>query len=97
MMGDKFLGIPLFVWAIFCLGVAAVWVAFWPEERAAGAGPLRYFILRWFHALTWLLLAAAAFVAGLNAEANARATRTFAFVSLAVYLIFMATFLMSKR
>ena len=96
-MGDKFMGLPLFVWALFCLGVAAVWVAFWPAERAAGAGPLRYIILRWFHALTWLLLAAAALIAGLGAEANARAAKVVALASLAVYLVFMGTFLTSGR
>ena len=96
-MGNKFLGLPLFVWALLCLALAGVWVVFWPSERAVGASPLRHVILRWFHALTWLLLAAAAFIAGLDAGANARVARTVALSSLVVYLIFMGTFLMSKR
>ena len=88
-MGARFLGVPLFVWAAFCLALAVVWVIFWPRKRAAGSGGLRYVILRWWHALTWLLLAAAAFIAGLNVEGGARLAKALSVVSLVVYLTFI--------
>lgn len=50
------LGLPYIAWAAICLGVATIWVFLWPHERAGGAGPLRYFLIRWGHALTWALL-----------------------------------------
>jgi len=30
----------------------------WPAERAVGAGPVRFFLVRWGHALVWALLGA---------------------------------------
>jgi len=95
-VNDKFFGVPLFVWAIFCLALAAVWMIFWPRDRAAGAGNIRHIVLRWFHALTWLLLGAAALIAGLEGAGNARLAKAVSIFSLVVYLIFMGVFVTSK-
>jgi hypothetical protein len=94
-MSDKFFGVPLFVWVIFCLALAVVWVIFWPRDRVGVAGGFRYIVLRWFHALTWLLLAVAALIAGLDSEGNAPLAKVISLLSLVVYLIFMGTFVTS--
>jgi hypothetical protein len=73
-----------------------VWTVWWPRDRVGAAQGVRFVILRWFHALTWLLLAIAAFLAGLNPVASG-AARLIAFCGLIVYLVFMATLVTSRR
>jgi len=53
-------------------------------------------ILRWFHALTWLLLALAAFIASYKLLGGTNLAKPIALLSLVVYLIFMITFTTSK-
>ena len=93
----QLLGIPLIFWAIVCLVVSIVWVFVWPSDRVDQLFGLRYLILRWGHALVWLLLAVAAFIAGLNLPGGVKTASTVALASLVVYIIFMATVLTSKQ
>ena len=95
-MNDKFFGVPLFVWAVLCIALAVVWVVFWPRDRVGGVGSIRYIVLRWFHALTWLLLGVAALIAGIDSAGNARLAKAVSICSLVVYLIFMGAFVTSK-
>jgi FtsH-binding integral membrane protein len=50
--------VPLWVWTMLCLLIAAFYVVVWPQENAP-SNPLdfRYIALRWFHPLAWLFLA----------------------------------------
>jgi hypothetical protein len=96
-MSSTLLGLPLFVWGIACLGVAGIWVRVWPRDRGTSAGGLRFMILRWFHALTWLLLGGAAFCAGLPGLGGTRLAQPIALLAFGVYLIFMTTFVISKQ
>ncbi len=93
MLRNKLLGVPLVVWGGICLGVALLWTLVWPSDRIAVASGLRFMILRWFHALTWLLLAGAAFLAAFSGPAKAK---PIALLALAVYLVFMATLIVSN-
>lgn len=97
VMSSTFLGLPLFVWGIACLGVASIWVSVWPRDRGTSTGGLRFMILRWFHALTWLLLGVAAFTAGFPGLGGTRLAQPIALLALALYLIFMTTFVTSKQ
>lgn len=97
MMTRTFLGVPLLLWGIGCLVLTGVWVVLWPSDRVVAQEGLRFIILRWFHALTWLLLGVAAFVAGFNILGGARLAQPIALMSLVVYLIFMATFITSSK
>ncbi len=83
----KMLGIPLVIWGLLALALAAVWVFVWPAEQAVGAGAAQYFVLRWFHAIVWLLLAAAAFAAAV--PRGARMAQLFGWMALAVYVSFL--------
>lgn len=99
-MENKLLGIPYLVWAAAALLVSLIWVFFWPSDRVnlPTHGWLetgRYLILRWGHALTWLLLCIAALIAGFPALGGASIAQPVAFASLIVYLIFMGTLLTS--
>jgi hypothetical protein len=95
-MNTKLLGVPLPILGIACLLLTMVWIFVWPRDRATHSALLPYIILRWFHALTWLLLAVAAFVASYNILGGINLAKPIALLSLIVYLIFMVTFTTSK-
>lgn len=95
-MKTKLLNVPLPLWGILCLILAMVWVVVWPREKAAATDEVRYLILRWFHALTWLLLAIAAFLAAYNWLGGAATARVVALLSLVAYLLFLGTFVMAR-
>ena len=92
----KLLGVPLFIWGGACLALATLWTIFWPRDRVSTTSGLRFVIVRWFHALTWLLLAIAAFVAYFNLLGPDNA-RQIAFAALMVYLIFVATLVTNRE
>jgi hypothetical protein len=96
-MENRFLGVPLPILGMLALLITVIWIFVWPSDRAALGEPVRYFILRWFHAIVWLLLALAAFIAGFNLPGGVRLAKPVAFVSLIIYLIFMAAFLTSRK
>jgi hypothetical protein len=96
-MNVTFLGTPFLVWGGVCFVLSIIWVRFWPSDRAAGVDAIRRFILRWFHALVWLLLAVAAWVAASGGAGGAATARIVAFLALITYLVFMFTLLTSGR
>ncbi|MBA3532006.1 MAG: hypothetical protein H0T73_08820 [Ardenticatenales bacterium] len=92
-MSAKFLGLPFAAWGLLCLLLAALWLVVGPQERLMGATGLRFVVLRYFHALTWLLLAIAAFLAGFDLLGGTSSARMVALLSLAVYITFLITLL----
>ena len=64
----RLLGVPWVVWACVCLALAVLFAFLWPAEQGRAVGGAAYFVLRWGHALVWLLLSAAAFSAPLVAR-----------------------------
>ncbi len=67
-MDDTVLGVPYFTLGLVCLGLALLWYTVWPKDRTPE--PFKQLpdyqprpawiqaVLRWFHALVWVLLAA---------------------------------------
>lgn len=67
-MDETLLGIPYFTLSLACLGLAVVWCFVWPKDRTPE--PIKQLpeyqprpswmqpVLRWFHALVWVMLAA---------------------------------------
>jgi hypothetical protein len=92
----KLLGIPLAIWGIVCLVVAVIWVFVWPSNKRVAPNGLPHFILRWFHALVWLFLATAAFIAGFDILGGANTAQLVALLALLTYLVFMATLVVTK-
>jgi hypothetical protein len=92
----KLLGIPYFIWGFAALAMALVWTLIWPRKKNVKPGSLPYFILRWFHTLTWLLLAAAAFIAGFDILGGQATAQLVAFLGFFAYLVFMATVVTTK-
>ena len=85
------LGISWWVYGVGALALALVWVFVWPADRATGdMSTLRYFFLRWGHALVWLLLSASFFLRGFAPNAGA-AANFIALAALGVYIGFLAS------
>jgi hypothetical protein len=61
-----FLGLPWFLWAALALALAVLWVFVGPHTKLTPTPTFRYFIVRWGHALTWLLLAASFALRGVS-------------------------------
>jgi len=96
MFEAKFLGVPLVILGIGCLVFAVVWCVIWPRAKASSLSGVRYFILRWFHALTWLLLAIAAFIAAFGVLGGSGSASAVAFASLVSYIAFMLVTVTSR-
>ena len=88
-MQPSFLGLSLTYWAIPCLMMAAIWTIIWPSYRAQNASPLRRLVLRWAHALTWLLLAIALLLAGTGLAGGGRTAAVLGVLALVAYISFL--------
>jgi hypothetical protein len=67
IFGSTLLGIPLALWGIGCLAIAIAYYRIWPQpspKRTTPRSPQQGFVLRYFHALVWVLLALGCFLAG---------------------------------
>lgn len=95
-MSESFLGLRLTFWAIPCLILAGTWILFWPNYQAQGQPRGRYLILRWGHALTWLLLAAALFVSGAGILGGGNTGSLLGVLALVTYLLFLYTLLQPR-
>ncbi|RIK31848.1 MAG: hypothetical protein DCC56_06620 [Anaerolineae bacterium] len=65
-----FLDVPWFVWAALALLLAIVWIYVGPHTKIPATSGFRYFIIRWGHSLTWVLLAVSFFLRGINPSLN---------------------------
>ena len=92
-MDVNFLGVPMFAWSALCLFVAIVFTAMWPADKAAQASGLQWSLLRWGHAMVWLLLSLSCFVRGLGQEGSAN---MIALLAGLIYLAFIYTLVSSK-
>ena len=61
-----FFNVPWFAWAAIALGLSVVWVFVGPHTKLPADSTWRFFVIRWAHALTWLLLAVSFFLRGLS-------------------------------
>jgi hypothetical protein len=65
-----FLNLPWFLWAALALIVALIYSFVWPQKAVILTTGFRFFILRWGHALTWILLAINFLLRGLSPSLN---------------------------
>jgi len=58
-MDNTLLGVPLVFWAVICFSIAIAYYFFWPQPSPKRLTPrtrAQHIILRYFHALVWVLL-----------------------------------------
>ncbi|MDO8434947.1 MAG: hypothetical protein Q7S58_21315 [Candidatus Binatus sp.] len=67
----------------------------WPGWRDAHPSPhpfAIYFVLRWFHAITWIVLAASFFIRSSIAPSRITLANAIALAAMLSYVAFIATF-----
>ncbi|HMR99159.1 MAG TPA: hypothetical protein PKE62_07870 [Anaerolineales bacterium] len=84
-----FLNIPYFAWTTISLVIAVIFAYVWPHKAVTASAGFRFFVIRWGHSLTWVLLAISFFLRGINPSLNGIANLIAAAGGLA-YLLFMA-------
>jgi len=87
-----FLNLPWFVWAGTALVIAVVYSFVWPEKAGTAAIGFRFFILRWGHTLTWILLAINFLLRGLSPSLNGLANLIALAGGVMYFLFLMMTF-----
>ena len=89
-------GVPWAAWGLLCLVVAFIYAWVWPKpDPEAKPRPVwRQFVLRWFHALVWALLALSCFMRPVTTEEMANQV---ALMALGVYGFFIGNLLADKR
>ena len=83
-----FLNLPYFAWTALALVVAVIFVYVGPHNKLTVTPDLRYLVIRWAHALTWVLLAISFFLRGVSPSLNGVANLIAAAGGL-IYLLFM--------
>jgi hypothetical protein len=83
-----FLDLPWFAWAAIALIIAVVYSFVWPHKAADVATGLRFFVIRWGHALVWVLLAINFLLRGISPSWNGLAN-LMALAGGVLYFLFM--------
>ena len=90
-----FLNLAWFLWTAPALVVALIYSFVWPQKAVTVTIGFRVFVLRWGHALTWILLAINFLLRGLSPSLNGVAN----IVALAgglMYALFMVMTFVAK-
>ena len=98
-MSSVFLAVPLAVWGGVCLGLAVIYLVFWPRpgRRSPPRSPWRRLALRWRHALVWALLAGACFLWAAGLPGSQGVAKVVAGLALLVYLVFVTALWGERR
>jgi hypothetical protein len=92
-MEANFFGFSWIVWRGLCWVIALVYSFIWPKHRigAQKISTFRYFILRWFHAIVWILLGISCFIRIFPmAELLPNLIAVFAFGLYVIFLVVMS-------
>lgn len=95
-MNMGFFGIPWFAWAGGSLAVGVLYAFVLRHRRISENSGFRRFILRWGHALVWLLLAINFLLRGISSSFEAPAN-IFALAGGLLYLLFINTTFIVKQ
>jgi hypothetical protein len=90
-----FLNVPWFFWALLALGLSIVWVFVGPHTRMPDEPGFRFLVIRWGHALTWLLLAVSFLLRGIS-PGLAGAANLIAVAGGLVYALFIVMTFVAK-
>jgi hypothetical protein len=89
-----FLNLPWFVWAALALVIALIYSFVWPQNRIADLTGFRFLVLRWGHALTWLLISINFILRGLDPKFDGLANLLAASGGLIYVLFIVMSFVM---
>jgi hypothetical protein len=83
-----FLNIPWFAWAALALLIAVIYSFLWPHRALTVSTGFRFLVIRWGHALTWLLISVNFILRGLDPKFTGTANVVAAAGGF-IYLLFM--------
>ena len=89
-----FLNLPWFAWAAGALIIAVIYSVVWPRQAATAGTGVRFFIIRWGHALAWLLLAINFVLRGVSPSLNAAANLAALAGGVSYFLFMVMSFVM---
>jgi hypothetical protein len=69
-MTKGFLNLAWFLWAALALVVAVIYSFVWPHKAVTVMTGFRFLVVRWGHALVWILLAINFLLRGLSPSLN---------------------------
>jgi hypothetical protein len=92
MMIKGFFNLPWFVWAGLSFGVAVIYYFVWPHNAVTNTTGFRFLVVRYAHALTWLLIAINFILRGLSTSFAGAANLTGMTGGLVYVLFIMMTF-----
>ena len=95
-MDNTVFGIPVAFLGILCLGVGVAYYVIWPfpnPKRTQPRTPWQHLVLRYFHTLVWVLLAAGCFLAGYGLGALGGIV---ALLALPTYVIFLVVLVQDR-
>ena len=84
-----FLNLPWFAWAALALLVAVIYSLVWPQKAVTDVIGFRFFIIRWGHALVWVLLAINFALRGISPSLHGTAN-VIALAGGIIYFLFLA-------
>lgn len=98
MATTTFLGFSWYLWGSLCLIIAAIYTVLWPRAKQGVERSLwRHIVLRWFHALVWLLLALSCFLRPTALPGSRTISNVLAVLALLAYFTFMGTLMTDVR
>lgn len=86
------LRVPSWVWAIPCAALAGLYAVVWPSSAApTDTRSLTFFILRWGHSTTWVLLALSFLIRSSPSPRSRTIATPVAGAALLIYVLFLFT------
>ncbi|MDQ5874130.1 MAG: hypothetical protein M3526_01965 [Actinomycetota bacterium] len=86
-MTEGFIGVSWFVWAGLACLLACMFTVFQIPKQTPQTTGFTYFVLRWFHSVTWLLVAISFLIRGL-APARSAIADAVGLAGLGAYIAF---------
>ena len=98
-MTGGLVAVPWAVWGGGCLLVAAIYAVVRPRPKQPASTRLswRHPVLRWAHALVWLMLAGSCFLRAADQSGSADGANALALVAALLYAFFLATLVVERR
>jgi hypothetical protein len=95
-MTSGYIGVSWFVWAVLAAVASALLTTIQIPKQTPHTAGLTHLTLRWFHSITWFLLALSFLLRGLRAGPPALADLV-GIAGLGTYLAFLTTHVLSSR
>ena len=96
-MDNTLFGIPLALWGVGCLVIAVVYYQIWPMPNPKRLEPRttwQHMVLRYFHSLVWVLLAAGCFLGGFG---YSMVGLVLASLAIPTYIVFLVVLLQDRQ